>query len=456
MRTSRAVLAGFLFLLVGGLILAPCLEAQTRPLEQKIVHHRIDSGVLVNDGSEQRVVFERVIRMEDAPWVRLSFEHVLLGAGSRLVISSLADGATQRLDQVALAQWQNTTAYFNGSAVTVRLSAGPGTINEFSLNSVLVGIVSPPIESQCGPTDDRVTSDEPERARLLDIGCSAAIYNTESCFITAGHCLSTGFLVDIAEFNVPASNANGSLNHPGPEDQYAVDVNGRQWVDGGVGNDWGLFRVFANSETGLMPYEAQGAHLTLADSVPGSGDVVIVGYGVDGGVDNQTQQVSIGPITGNPGTTLNYQADTEGGNSGSSVVENSTQEVVAIHTHGGCSVGGSGSNAGTQITKQALQDALATFCPVGAISLDSLVPSIAGQSNNWNYSGATPGEVVGVKCSAQGDPNDFQIGMSFADGNGDGTVVRTIPAGGSGRTIECHAIDAASGFNSPLAIFALQ
>jgi hypothetical protein len=47
--------------------------------------------------------------------------------------------------------------------------------------------------------------------------------------------------VNVVEFNVPPSQANGNLVHPAPSDQY-VPTNERQFIDGGIGNDWGLFK----------------------------------------------------------------------------------------------------------------------------------------------------------------------------------------------------------------------
>jgi len=135
--------------------------------------------------------------------------------------------------------------------------------------------------------------------------------------------------------------------------------------NGGQGNDWALFAVFPNSETGLEPYEVQGSFLEIGTTNPPFDDrISVVGYGVDSGTANQTQQASFGPITTSSSTLLRYRADTEGGNSGSGVVWEATGEAVAIHTHGGCTTSG-GSNAGTATTHPGLQAALADFCPVG-------------------------------------------------------------------------------------------
>jgi len=99
------------------------------------------------------------------------------------------------------------------------------------------------------------------RARLLQMGCTANL-TLDGCFITAGHCLDASGPNDVVQFNVPLSNANGSLNHPPPSDQY-MPTGSAQFSNGGQGNDWGVFTVHPNSETGLTPLQAQGPGLHL-------------------------------------------------------------------------------------------------------------------------------------------------------------------------------------------------
>lgn len=390
--------------------------AQTHLNEHRLVAHTLASGPLANPGDREVVVFDRMVSVPEAPWIRLTFRRVELGQDSYLRLTSIADGKAQRLSRLGLLQWQNTSAYFNGSAVRVELVAGPRTAgNVVEVGDLYGGLVPTEPESQCGPTDDRVDSDEPERGRLLDIGCTAAIYTEGSCMITAGHCLDS-FAVTVLEFNVPPSNPDGSLRHPGPEDQYSVDRASREFVNGGVGNDWGLFRVFPNGETGLMPFEKQGARLPLSAVNPPVGDPInIVGYGVDSGADNQTQQVSFGPITTSTDSLVQYQADTEGGNSGSSVVWDDSGEVVAIHTHGGCSFGGGGSNSGTAITNNGLEAALADYCPIGGG-----IPCADIQDFR-------------TRCTVAGDSNLLEAGVLLTDASHDGESI-TLSLDGADRS----------------------
>lgn len=339
------------------------VSAQTAPVPQRIIPYALDSGRIAN-GAE--LFFEETVAVAEATWLRLVLNQTHLAAGSELIITSLKDGARQDLNAQTLAQWGHSSAYFNGNAVSVRLVTGGGTgSNRVVVDSVIVGLDAPP-ESQCGPTNDRVSSNEPERARLMNVGCTASIAGTNSCFITAGHCLSSPSLVNVVEFNVPPSLPSGSVQHPGPEDQYSI-TSEREWTNGGVGNDWGVFKVSPNTQTGLLPYEAQGSLVTPTADVPAVGDTIeIVGYGVDTGVDNQTQQVHSGPVSSVGSTSLRYRADTQGGNSGSSVTYDDTLDVVAIHTHGGCTSSPTSSNAGTLSTHPDFLAAYDDLCGGGS------------------------------------------------------------------------------------------
>lgn len=345
----------------------------------------------------------QVITADGAPWVRLLFKRLDLQPGVTLRITSLQDGAQQNLTARNARDWRQTSAYFNGASVRVELiGARPGQRNKVEVAQVMVGQVQP--ESQCGPTDDRVASNAANRARLLDVGCTANMM-ANGCFITAGHCMSTPSLVDVIEFNVPASNANGSLNHPPPSDQYVPTAN-RQFTNGGIGNDWGVFTVSPNSETGLTPLQAQGPGLPLATTVPSTGQTVeITGYGVDTGAANQTQQVHSGAITSVSvaNNRLQYKVDTTGGNSGSAVLKDG--EVVAIHTHGGCNTDNSGANSGTLFTNAGFQSGYAAVCSGGT--------------------GPTCGDVVKLKtsCSAGKLVATLQLADSSHSGQ---TVTMTV------------------------------
>jgi V8-like Glu-specific endopeptidase len=312
-----------------------------------------------------------MIRVPGAPWLRLQFDDVVLpgspglGDAAYLMITSSLDGGYQTLNRIHTWQWQNTSAYFNGDEVEVAIYAYPGTGPcRLAMSEVTAGLWSGTPDSQCGPVDDRVQSFDPRNARALPIGCTAWMINDcNHCFLTAGHC-TAGSGITVVEFNVPLSNSNGSLNHPGPEDQYATDPASTQSNGGqGVGNDWAYFGVFPNSVTGLTPFDAQGDAYDLALPGPAQNQIRITGYGTNGTLPanlNQVQKTHVGPFVTSNGTTIQYQTDTTGGNSGSPIVYEPTGEAIGIHTHGGCSTSNppTGQNSGTGSNHTALQAAL--------------------------------------------------------------------------------------------------
>jgi hypothetical protein len=152
------------------------------------------------------------------------------------------------------------------------------------------------------------------------------------------------------------------VQHPPPEDQYAVDPRSVQRASSGPGHDWAYFGCFANPNTGLTAAQVQGAWFELARAAPmGEGQIIrITGYGTDNDPPewNQVLQTASGPYEGATGTMLEYAVDTGSGNSGSPVIEEYTGLAIGIHTHGACTHV-RGANIGTAIEHPALAAALA-------------------------------------------------------------------------------------------------
>jgi V8-like Glu-specific endopeptidase len=392
-----------------------------------------DTGYVENTGTSRLVAGSFLVSVPGADWLRLRFSEITLageiarGTESKLLMVSALDGGTQELNARHCREWGNTSAYFNGDAVEVEIVAHPGTgRNRAVLSEVIVGY-SMQAQSQCGPVDDRVLSNDPRQARVLPVGCTTWIINDcNHCFLTAGHC-ATG--IGVVEFNVPLSTSTGALNHPSPDDQYGLDASSRQYTSGGLGNDWCYYGCFANPNTGLTPYQKQQSSYVLAHAsppyTPGI-DLRITGYGVDStpNTSNQVQQTSDGPYTGKSGTVLSYQVDTTGGNSGSPVEWKQTGLAIGIHTNAGCSTGGTGSNTGTAVEAAGLQNALAH--PLG-VCIGPCVPSVStyctGKINSQN---CTPQiAYVGVP-SQSGGAGSFSINASLEINNKTGMLLYGI------------------------------
>ena len=358
----------FIVLLFGSFVLTSNTFAQTAPLQYTIQSYHFESQFYNGDGTLGTTLSEiliGVIQLQDIPWMQLHFSKANLGNESYIIIKSLYDDKWQKLDAVSMKQWNNYSAFFNGDAVEIKLFLAQTDRQVFlNIDEINVGewYQGDPVESQCGPTDDRIASNQPATARLLSVGCTAWIIPNGK-MVSAGHCLAG--TTTIVEFNVPLSLPGGTIQHPGPEDQYSVNVSTKIYTNGGVGNDWGVFEVYPNSITGLMPKQAQNAYWPLVQDL-GPDSIRITGYGVDDGTANQTQQTHIGPNAGSSGTTMRYVTDTEGGNSGSPVIDGLLNVAVGVHTHGYCTSTG-GDNRGTSLIHTAFWTAVdqgAGGCPV--------------------------------------------------------------------------------------------
>ncbi len=358
------------------------------PLVSQEVELSVDSGKIYHTGKEQALVWSETLLVPDALWLRLKFDQIVLagsplgGSSSTLKITSLEDGKFQILNSVTSKQWRNTSAYFNGNAVKIELYAtSNGRLNLIQIGSANAGEFdsSAILESICDNVDDRQLSDDPRCARGEPIGCTCWLFDDRNnCFITAGHCANG---TDIAMFNVPLSDSSGNRQFPGPEDQYAVDIDSMQFVNSGIGSDWSYFGCFPNSNTGLTAFQAQGDSYQLGTPSPvQNGDEIrITGYGSTSfPVDptwNSAQKTHVGQYDLFTNEELGYRTDTTGGNSGSPIIFEATGEAIGVHTHGGCSSNGNGRNFGTSIFQNAFSTALSNPLGVCAPSVDFDYPS---------------------------------------------------------------------------------
>ncbi len=399
-------------------LLAPAARAfQEAPLHSHDEVRVHDTGLVANDGPTRRVVASFSVDSPGADWLRLSFAEVTLGGdeelgtGAYLRITSMLDGASQTLHARHVREWRNSSAYFNGDALLVELVAEPGSgRSRVRLSSVTIGDATLQGFTQCGATDDRVLSSDPRQGRALPVGCTAWMINDcGHCFLSAGHCLAG--TLDVVEFNVPPSTGSGALQHPPPQDQYASDPSSKQFTNGGLGNDWGTFGCFPNSVTNLTPFQKQQASYVLVAPPPVSSSVTvrITGYGVDStpSTANQVQQTSTGPFWNQAGTQLEYQVDTEGGNSGSPVAWSQANLAFGIHTHGGCSTSSTSYNSGTASTNAGLQAALAS--PHGVCNTACTASTWSYCTAKVNSQGCTPQITSSGSPSASGGAGSFSI-----------------------------------------------
>ncbi len=314
----------------------------------------VASTDMANQSKADAVVFDEFVSVQNAAWLRLHFgADTKLGKGSFIRITSLRDGEVQELDSKALAMWNESSAYFNGNTLRVELIAGGLTANGLAIDTATWEPIATERGDSCGicNTDDRVPSSDNRFGRLMPTGCSATLYNADSCMVTAGHCIASG---DVIQFNVPNSNSDCSTNQPPVSDQFPLtSIDG---VNGGVGNDYGAVKAGTNGD-GQTPYEKYGAFVDIAGSVPTSGTLTVNGYGVDSECTrSQIQQYCEGPILSVNSTAIMYNLDVTYGNSGSSLLYNG--EIVGVVTH--CSY--SCENYGTRIDRSGFETLRDNVC----------------------------------------------------------------------------------------------
>lgn len=441
-------------------------QDEVNPIARRGVALSVDSGKVAAPAARaadgvrplQVPVWSTEVEIPDAAWVRLRFGDVELAPAtdnareSYLRITSLYDGHEQYLDTKSLSEWSYTSAYFNGGRLRIEIMASPG--NDASLNRVQIisATASEPTNfprSICGPTDDRVLSSDPRAARMMPIGCTGWLFGDQPhSFISAGHCgPGTG---DVMQFNVPLSSPSGQPQNPAPQDQYPVDGSSAQMTNGGIGNDWAFYGTFANSNTGLAPRDAMGDSYVLADSVPGPDGrpIRITGYGSTSSPVSPTwylvQKTHVGTFVSAPGTSLRYDPDTTGGNSGSAVYDDQTNTAIGVHTHAGCTSTG-GSNQGTSLDLPAFRNALAN--PQGItipLGLDMDLVDVRPEFVNPNG-----GDTIAITVNPDnGRQPSGDVTMWINDGSGytavamndagGGTYVGTFPAADCGDVLSYY------------------
>lgn len=337
--------------------------------------------------------FSTIVRAPGVNLIRVHFDAFDLDHLSEIHIMSLADGAWQRFTHDSLVEWDGWSAIFNGDTVLVELLVAPEeavsfAIDQVAVNDPVVELGDGGIATLCGG-DNRVASSDSRVGRLSGAtcgsgggcgGCTAWLTSVGSA-MTAGHCgTAQGGLI---EFNVPQSSSSGMAVASNPNDQYPVGTNWYAYQDGGVGFDWAIMNVGANSNTGLRAHWVQG-YFHLAPFIPSDGGTLrITGCGVDNtptgsapgtccawndgdcthfgcNANSLTVQTSTGAKTDDTTNALYYAVDTEPANSGSPVIYESNGFAVAVHTNGGCTSSG-GENKGTRLTQGVVDEYLNIF-----------------------------------------------------------------------------------------------
>ena len=205
----------------------------------------------------------------------------------------------------------------------------------------------------CGE-DDRIPAYDSRIGRMklahFDSACTATMIS-KNCALSAGHCLKH---MKTLEFNVPLS-VRGKAQFAAPQDIYLIDQDSIVYRDIPPSTDWAVFKVKKNMMTKLSAGEANSFFPVNFSSPEIGTDLMISGYGKDtrsDGSHNYTLQTDSGKLVAVRSLIFNkalhYRIDGTGGTSGSAVIRVKEQDIVGIHTHGGCN---SIENHGTIISE---------------------------------------------------------------------------------------------------------
>ena len=366
----------------------------------------IDSGLRTNSSEVPETVWVEEVALPDAAWLRLYFGEVELGPRSFIRVRALRDGAVQELGAAALEMWSHSTAYFNGDAVTVELVAAPGTHRNRVVIERIAWESAPAVPTgTCGicMEDDRLITNVEWAGRVLPWGCSGAIFNIASCFVTAGHCAAEEMVV---EFRVPNSNEDCSLNHPHPRDQFPMTA--ILSANAGYGEDWAVLTLGTNG-LGQNPYDRYGELMPIATDPPLLGDWIQVwGYGIDDECEkSQTQQFHTGGVLEIHDTFFRSYVDMTYGNSGSAIIRD-FHEIIGVFTHCRC------PGRCTRVDQPVFAAARETLCPAGFDPQQALLLSmqtVTGDHVGGGLAGlaTVDGDYVEVDSVTLGSRNNTMI-----------------------------------------------
>lgn len=375
------------FTLVLALVVA---QAVAQPSER--IPYALHSGICDNPDADFVVAVVDTVVAPDAPWLCVHVGDFNLGQRSRVVFRSLEDAYSLRHNACTLAQWGGWSAFFNGEAVEVELHIAPGDTDVFvGIDEILIGLREGPADGGAisegrGPcdTDTRSLSNDTRVGRGINNdpndpkgGCTQWII-ANGALLTAGHC--SGNPHPFVEFDIPASDCDGTVNFGDPDHQYAVDPNSFDCDSGyncqadGLGADWCIRAAFPNPNTGLMPAYGEDAFARLGRDLDeiDPDTVRITGCGVDddpngcdGGFnsDSHRRQTDTGQYneegSDSTGTWITYDLYGRNGLSGAPVFDLATDLAIGMHTTS--TEGGPCPSKGTSFNHNPLEFAINTF-----------------------------------------------------------------------------------------------
>ncbi|MFK7797004.1 MAG: trypsin-like peptidase domain-containing protein [Aureispira sp.] len=320
-----------------------------------------------NTTNQTGIIFEQEFYNKNSAYIKLYFEDFDLGPGDYVEISTHNTGASiiyggqgKIIDQNGTMISTFWSQALLDERVTVRLHAVTGTNSHqgFKISRVAYGYSEAQIEALAAASKSICGADNKERiacysgtdmynksravCRLLMNGsglCTGWLLGSEGHVMTNEHCIgnaSTAANTDFM-FNYQYSSCTGSGNA-----SSVVVASSSTFIKTNSSLDYTLVKLPVN------PTSTYG-YLQLSTAAPSVGDRIYIVQHPGGRrkeiavkTDQGGTSQGFAMINSTSGTGARYYADTEGGSSGSPVLDYNSNLVVAIHNTGGCTNGSYG------------------------------------------------------------------------------------------------------------------
>lgn len=327
--------------------------------------HRVETPHPYPLGTDARtVVWTDTVTSPGATFIRVHFAGLSLAPGDFVTVSS-PDGS-QAWTYTGRGPHGNGDVWsfaIDGDTAIVRIHGGRGNGHGYLIDSVGHGTVplDPVPEVICG-NDGRedvachlseIDAAQRPVARLLYVSgpylyaCTGWLVKgaNSSTLVTNNHCISSQNVTNSlqATFNFQRSSCGGAVNNATTD--YAggtfLKTNSVTYNRKGGGLDYTLLTLQGNPEATWGELTATTADANIGDLLwfiqHGGGNEKTVGYWED---TNHTARCNVDTVnqtygTAAPNSQTGYACDSEGGSSGSPIVDPATGNVIALHHYGG-------------------------------------------------------------------------------------------------------------------------